>query len=72
VSHNASSGNAGDGILVLRSGSVNHNTALDNGGFGLSLGGVTGFLGNVMTNNTGGCVSGGVSLGQNLCDGIVR
>jgi hypothetical protein len=72
VSHNASSGNAGDGILVLRSGSVNHNTALDNGAFGLSLGGVTGFLGNVMTNNTGGCVSGGVSLGQNLCDGIVR
>jgi hypothetical protein len=59
------------GISALVIGAVvNGNTAMGNGGVGLLLGGTVGYMQNVLTGNLGP-VNGGVSLGQNLCDGIV-
>ena len=44
------------------------NTSTANGSMGLDLGARTGYFNNVLSFNSGGAVSGGVNLGQNMCD----
>jgi hypothetical protein len=71
VSHSTVSENVDSGIFVSI-GTVSHNTALNNRGFGLQLGNTAGYTANVMSSNSMGSVTGGVSLGggnHNLCNG---
>ncbi len=63
--------NGGTGIIVLAGSTVTGNTARNNGKFGLALEDETGYTQNVLSNNSAGAVTGGMSLGQNLCDGVV-
>ncbi len=56
---------------ITASGTVTGNTVVSNIGLGLALLGQTGYALNVMIANSGGTVSGGVSLGHNLCNGVV-
>jgi hypothetical protein len=46
-----------------------NNTITFNVGFGIVLGSQHGYRSNVSSMNGGGCFSGGVSLGENLCNG---
>lgn len=70
VTGNTATGNARDGNRA--SGTVTGNMALSNAGFELSLtSSHVGYTHNVMSGNIGGTVTGGVSLGQNLCNGVV-
>ncbi|MBK7951166.1 MAG: right-handed parallel beta-helix repeat-containing protein [Deltaproteobacteria bacterium] len=71
VSGNASTLNGGDGISANAGSIVSGNTVRSNNFFGLFLGTQAGYRENVVTNNTGGTVSGAsaVNLGNNACNG---
>jgi len=72
ASNNTVFRNGQDGVNTV-SLAVN-NTIVDNVGFGFSCtsaGIVCGFEGNVISNNSGGTVKGGTSLGHNSCNGTV-
>ncbi|MGH2400777.1 MAG: NosD domain-containing protein, partial [bacterium] len=71
VSGNTALGNDRHGFFVLAGSAVIRNTARSNASFGLVLGAETGYTHNVLSDNGLGAVAGGVSLGQNLCDGAV-
>jgi parallel beta-helix repeat protein len=58
-----------EGISIAGKSTVIGNTVSDNFGFGMSLGAGTGYGENVIANNGGGTVVGGVQLGINVCDG---
>lgn len=72
VSRNSARSNGGDGIhsngtsggLLVQSNSVN-----ENGGFGLALAPTDAYLENTIEGNDDGTVTGGVSRGNNFCDG---
>jgi len=72
-------GATGDGIDCGKGCLIKGNVIYGNGSLGLSLGGPTaGYLQNVLSDNdgitapgAGGQISGGTSLGQNLCNGAV-
>jgi hypothetical protein len=68
VSNNTVSFNGLDGIHDAFT--VLFNTAWDNVGAGITTGFIdSGYIGNVVFGNQGGTISGGHSLGQNLCNG---
>jgi len=69
VTGNTSSDNGGDGICTLGGSNVIGNTVRDNTLFGLNLSAETGYSQNVIGDNAGGTVSGGVSTGDNVCEG---
>jgi parallel beta-helix repeat protein len=70
---NSSNSNFGDGIETGNNCIVKNNAASDNrGGYGLNLGGGSGYTNNVLSSNVSGQVSGGIELepGSNLCNGF--
>ncbi len=73
IVNNLSNSNDGDGISAGSFGDdvayVRENITRSNTGFGLNLEPDTPYIGNVVDNNTGGTVSGGLPLGVNSCDG---
>ncbi len=69
VSDNATADNLGNGIYANTGSTVQRNTAFRNTGTGIMLGTNAGYRENVINLNTGGTVSGGVSMGNNLCNG---
>jgi hypothetical protein len=71
VSGNTAFGNNGDGIQANDGSTVNGNAVRANVSFGLRLLGTAGYTQNVIEDNTGGTVSGGISLDHNLCNGVV-
>jgi hypothetical protein len=72
VSGNSAVANSGHGIVAGQGSIVSGNSAAGNGGAGLNLSVHSGYTQNVMSVNGSGTVVGfGVSLGQNLCDGVV-
>jgi hypothetical protein len=72
ITDNSSGFNGLHGIRAHGASTVNGNTARNNGGNGLNFfGSISGYMHNVLLLNSGGDVSGGVSLGQNLCSGVV-
>lgn len=69
VSYNAVSSNGLDGIHDAFT--MLFNTASSNFGAGITTGFVdAGYMGNVVLSNQGGTISGGQSLGHNLCNGV--
>ncbi|MFZ3138276.1 MAG: right-handed parallel beta-helix repeat-containing protein [Thermodesulfovibrionales bacterium] len=70
VSGNAVTGNGHSGIILVY-GTVSGNAVAGNGGDGIALGASAGYFNNVLNNNTGGDVGGGVNLGHNLCTGVL-
>jgi hypothetical protein len=65
-------GNTLHGIVASDGATVAGNTVALNGGFGLMLIDRTvGYARNVLSDNGGGAVSSGTSLGRNKCDGVV-
>ncbi|MBI1818535.1 MAG: right-handed parallel beta-helix repeat-containing protein [Deltaproteobacteria bacterium] len=76
ITNNTTVANKGDGIFTGGGSLVQGNQSSANGGRGLAFsfgGGAAGYTHNVFASNTGGSVGGGapVSLGQNLCNGVV-
>jgi hypothetical protein len=76
ITDNTTVANKGDGIFTGGGSLVQGNQSSSNGGRGLGFsfgGGNSGYTHNVFAANTGGSVGGGapVSLGQNLCNGVV-
>ena len=71
VSGNTATSNDGDGIQAGAGSNVTGNTAAENDLFGLNLTTGVGYSQNVVRNNTGGTVDGGVSAGGNVCDDSV-
>jgi parallel beta-helix repeat protein len=69
ISGNMVTGNGHSGILAAY-GIVSGNAAADNGGNGIGLS-TAGYVNNVLDNNTGGDVGGGINLGHNLCSGVI-
>ena len=68
VLNNMARNNGGDGIQCDTGALVQSNTASLNDGFGLrALNAISGYAGNVLTNNAGGAVSGGTQIGINFC-----
>jgi hypothetical protein len=71
---NHASFNGLDGIRVF-DGLASNNTAIGNGSYGLEAPTNGGYVGNVLVNNKGATgnknVSGGTSLGPNLCDAVL-
>lgn len=65
-------GNNGDGINAVNLSLITGNIAVGNGGFGLNLGETTGLINNICDNNLLGGVSGGTSMGGNVCPDPVR
>ena len=70
LTRNSSRENKGRGISTGGGCILNGNSATDNTGFCLGLGSSSGYTNNVIDSNTAGTVTGGVSLGQNLCNGV--
>jgi parallel beta-helix repeat protein len=68
VSGNTVYQNAGDGIETTIGCNVAGNTVRGNGGWGLLLGSLSGFHGNVSTQNALGNVTGGWNAGNNTCN----
>jgi hypothetical protein len=68
VTDNLAYANNVSGITANLSCLVAGNTSTSNGVRGLDLGARTGYLNNALSFNSGGAVSGGVNLGQNMCD----
>jgi|GEM_PF-551828 len=65
---NVSNDNGGDGIInTFAAGTILNNTVLGNTGIGLQLRGSSAYAHNLVRGNSGGTVSGGVEIGQNLC-----
>ena len=72
VTENIVENNGGTGIFATLGSTVMGNMAFHNGILGISTAAETGYNHNVSSNNTGPAIGGtGVSLGQNLCDGVV-
>jgi parallel beta-helix repeat protein len=72
VTGNTANFNSSHGIVTSGGTQVISNTAAQNVGAGLNLSFFSGYTHNVLSFNSGGSVIGtGVSLGQNLCDGVV-
>ncbi len=71
ISGNTVNGNASTGIYHFGGGTISGNTVTGNGGRGLHLGSIVGYVNNVLNNNTGGDVDGGVNLTPNLCSGAL-
>ena len=69
VSGNTAVDNGGHGIYVQNGCIVSGNVAKGNTGYGLSLNYSSGYRDNAMLSNGLGTVSGGVALGQNVCNG---
>lgn len=61
--------NLADGIETGGGCSVQRNTVRANSGVALRLGNQSAFRENTLTGNGGGCVAGGVSAGDNSCNG---
>jgi hypothetical protein len=72
VAHNTILGNGGDGIVAPEDlNLIIANTISFNGGFGIVFCGSTfcgGYRENVISENLGGTISGGVNMGNNVCD----
>lgn len=64
--------NAADGIETGGGCSVQRNTVRANTGVALRLGAQSTYRENTLTGNGGGCVTGGVSAGDNGCNGAVN
>jgi len=64
--------NTGDGVETGTGAFVKTNTLRNNTGVALRLGSQSAYRENVMTSNGGGCLSGGVSLGDNACNGATN
>jgi hypothetical protein len=60
--------NDNDGIACSGRCTVLGNNVGNNSAFGLVLGSNSGYAQNVITVNTGGTVSGGIEIGENVCD----
>jgi parallel beta-helix repeat protein len=71
VSGNTAFGNNGDGIQAGDGSTVSGNAVRANADFGLRLLGTSGYTQNVMEDNDDGPVEGGISLGHNLCQGVI-
>jgi len=71
VSGNTATRNRYAGIYVITNGTVSGNTVTGNGGKGLHLVSNVGYVNNVLDNNTGEDVDGGVNLKPNLCSGAL-
>jgi hypothetical protein len=82
VVDNASESNQGDGFDLglpgvgfnnIKAGRARDNSATGNVGFGMRMDAIWGYAGNVLTDNNGGNanpqLTGGVSMGTNLCGG---
>ncbi|HTR39949.1 MAG TPA: right-handed parallel beta-helix repeat-containing protein [Bryobacteraceae bacterium] len=74
ITDNVVSENGGSGIQIfndpfLPTGIAARNVVTVNRGYGLNLFGSVNYIGNSMSGNTFGPVSGGFNLGQNLCGG---
>lgn len=71
VTGNVADGNGEQGIVANHNSAVIGNIAVENGSFGLGMGDGAGYVNNVLTSNNGGSanpqLSGGVSLGENVC-----
>jgi hypothetical protein len=67
VTGNGANGNL-EGINIGSNSTVVGNTVANNFGFGVALGGGTGYADNVVNNNGLGTVAGGVEMGVNVCD----
>lgn len=70
VRGNATSGNFLAGFSVTGASLVSENKATNNTGVGFSLSPGSGYQGNIASGNSAGTITGGVSLGTNLCDGV--
>jgi len=70
VSGNTVTGSGGHGITVV-SGTVSGNTVTGSGAYGLFLVSTAGYVNNVLFANTGGDVTGGKNLVNNLCSGVL-
>ena len=68
--HNVADVNGASGIVVV-TGSVTNNVATRNRFVGLSLGVKGAYLENVLDENGGGPVAGGVNMGRNLCGTVL-
>jgi parallel beta-helix repeat protein len=71
VTGNTAFGNNGDGIQAGDGSTVIGNAVRANADFGLRLLGTSGYTQNVMEDNADGPVEGGISLGHNLCQGVI-
>jgi hypothetical protein len=70
ITGNTAFNNGQNGIVAIGA-TVIGNTMVANDAVGLSAGATTGYTHNVFADNSGGSVTGGVSLGQNACNGAV-
>jgi hypothetical protein len=70
IKENHSINNGGDGILTGSGSNVSGNTATQNARFGLSALKDTGYTNNIFLVNSLGNITGGTSLGPNLCEDI--
>lgn len=64
--------NSADGIETGGGCSVQRNTVRSNTGVALRLGSQSAYRENTLTGNGGGCVTGGVSAGDNGCNGSIN
>jgi hypothetical protein len=71
VSDSTSTNNFDDGIIVTEGGSVVNNKSNSNNAHGLYLGNSVGYVNNSLFNNSSGNVTGGVKLGNNVCDTVL-
>jgi len=69
VTGNLANGNLGDGIESASYATCLGNTVSSNTGFGLRLTAADGYGHNVINNNTGGTVTGGIQIDTNVCNG---
>jgi hypothetical protein len=67
VSGNSVRSTGGNGISATEGSLVLGNRVSHSQGVGLLLDATTGYTNNVLSNNTGGDVSGGIQIGTNLC-----
>ncbi len=70
IKENNSINNGGDGITTGSGSNVSGNTATQNARSGLSANADTGYTNNIFLLNSLGNITGGTSLGQNLCEDI--
>lgn len=68
---NSASGNTGPGFTLTGASLVSENKANNNTGVGFLLSAGSGYEGNIATGNSAGTITGGVSLGTNLCNGTL-
>lgn len=75
VTGNVVDGNGAEGIIANHYSTVIDNIAIDNRLLGIAMGDGAGYVNNVLNNNNGGNanpqLSGGISMGPNVCDGAL-